>query len=196
MYEFKLPDIGEGVSEGEIVKWDVKENEEVKRDQDLVEIMTDKVTVKIPSPVQGKVSRILHAEGEVVKVGSPLIDIDDGSANQINETEEKSREAAITEKTAQKSGADEESAARVLASPAVRRIAREKSINLQLITGSGDNGRITIDDLNSYSSKTEAQKEIVPKPEIKAVTFQPVDEIVEMHGLRRIIFDKMTKSKQ
>ena len=66
MYSFKLPDIGEGVSEGEIVKWHVKEGDHVSREQDMVEVMTDKVTVKIPSPVEGTVKKILFQEGQVV----------------------------------------------------------------------------------------------------------------------------------
>nr|2L5T_A Chain A, Lipoamide acyltransferase [Thermoplasma acidophilum] len=76
MYEFKLPDIGEGVTEGEIVRWDVKEGDMVEKDQDLVEVMTDKVTVKIPSPVRGKIVKILYREGQVVPVGSTLLQID------------------------------------------------------------------------------------------------------------------------
>jgi Pyruvate/2-oxoglutarate dehydrogenase complex, dihydrolipoamide acyltransferase (E2) component, and related enzymes len=76
MYIFKLPDIGEGVSEGEIVKWNVKEGDHVSRDQEMVEVMTDKVTVKIPSPVEGRVSKILFPEGQVVRVGSEMIMID------------------------------------------------------------------------------------------------------------------------
>ena len=78
MFEFKLPDIGEGVTEGELVKWLVKEGDSISKEQEMVEIMTDKVTVKIPSPVEGKVSKLLFPEGKVVKVGEVLIQIDDG----------------------------------------------------------------------------------------------------------------------
>src|SRR2546422_3187314 len=71
--EFKLPDIGEGVHEGEVVKWFVKEGDPVKENDPIVEVMTDKVTVQIPSPVTGKILQLRAKEGEVVKVGSTLI---------------------------------------------------------------------------------------------------------------------------
>src|SRR3989454_12366463 len=71
--EFKLPDIGEGVHEGEVAKWVVKEGDAVKEHDPIVEVMTDKVTVQIPSPVTGKILQLRAKEGEVVKVGSTLI---------------------------------------------------------------------------------------------------------------------------
>ncbi len=196
MYEFKLPDIGEGVSEGEIVKWDVKENDEVKRDQDLVEIMTDKVTVKIPSPVKGKVVKLLHREGEVVQVGSPLIYIDDGSAAPAAHEEEKQEAKPVETEQVPVTPKAEVPSARPLASPAVRRIAREKGIDLQSVKGSGESGRVTIDDLNNYAKKPVPENREPVKIEVKTVEAGTGDEIVEMHGLRRIIFDKMTKAKQ
>src|SRR5437588_12109642 len=71
--EFKLPDIGEGVHEGEVVKWFVKEGDPIRENDPVVEVMTDKVTVQIPSPVTGKVLQLRAKEGEVVKVGATLI---------------------------------------------------------------------------------------------------------------------------
>src|SRR5712692_5926010 len=75
VYEFRLPDIGEGVAEGEILKWMVKEGDRIAEDQPLVEVMTDKVNIEIPSPKAGTISKILAAEGEVVKVGQPIVAI-------------------------------------------------------------------------------------------------------------------------
>ena len=77
-YEFKLPDLGEGLTEGEIVRWLVAEGDEIAEDDPLVEVQTDKATVEIPSPAAGKVARILVAEGEVVPVGTVLVVIGDG----------------------------------------------------------------------------------------------------------------------
>src|SRR2546428_13641442 len=74
-YEFRLPDIGEGVAEGEILKWMVKEGDRIAEDQPLVEVMTDKVNIQIPSPKAGTISKLLAAEGEVVKVGQPIVAI-------------------------------------------------------------------------------------------------------------------------
>ncbi len=208
MYSFKLPDIGEGVSEGEIVKWHVKEGDHVSRDQEMVEVMTDKVTVKIPSPVEGKVSKILFPEGQVVKVGSEMIIID---------TAESSEPASPTSSASGHQGAAPSSAGippathpraeggRILASPAVRRIAREKGIELSAIKGSAENGRITLDDLERYIEAATEIKESAPEhKEEKAVPAarptqeiaEAQDEVLEPRGLRRLIFEKMTKSKQ
>ncbi|MGD1054823.1 MAG: biotin/lipoyl-containing protein [Nitrososphaerales archaeon] len=79
VFEFKLPDIGEGVAEGEILKWMVKEGDQIKEDQPLVEVMTDKVNVQIPAPKSGKVSRIVAKEGDIAKVGQTIMVMDDGS---------------------------------------------------------------------------------------------------------------------
>src|SRR5208337_5358265 len=76
-FEFRLPDIGEGVAEGEVVKWLVKEGDPVKENQPLVEIMTDKVNVEIPSPKQGIIQKLMAKEGEVVKVGQALLSIEE-----------------------------------------------------------------------------------------------------------------------
>ena len=88
-YEFKLPDLGEGLTEGEIARWLVAEGQEIAEDAPLVEIATDKTTVEIPSPAAGMVSRILVAEGEVVPVGTVLVVIgdDDGSTGPVSVTD-------------------------------------------------------------------------------------------------------------
>ncbi len=216
MYSFKLPDIGEGVNEGEIVKWHVKEGDHISRDQDMVEVMTDKVTVKVPSPVEGDVTRIYHEEGAMVEVGTVLIDI--RSAGEAEEPEpEPVPEAAPTEReTAEEESTPEEepvpapSGGLVLASPAVRRIARERGMDISRLRGSGPNGRVTLDDLESPEpapSVTESQeppkvetgKERIEEIEAKmeAAPSQPVrEEVLVPKGLRRLIFEKMTKSKQ
>ena len=149
VYQFKLPDIGEGVSEGEIVKWHVSEGETVHRDQDMVEVMTDKVTVRISSPVEGKVSRILFAEGQIATVGSSLIEIDTGEEQTVQDESKSERpeEAPSVRETPEII----EPSSRILASPAVRRIARERGIDLSLVRGTAENGRVTLDDLDSFT---------------------------------------------
>ncbi len=203
MYEFKLPDIGEGVTEGEIVKWDIKEGDMVEKDQDLVEVMTDKVTVKIPSPVSGKIAKILYKEGQVVPVGSTLLQIDTGEEAPIQQP------AGHAESTAQVAEVKQvplpEVPGHVLASPAVRRIARENGIDLSKVVGTGEGGRVTLDDLERYM-KVPAPSRVQSVGKAEAVHTAPQvpaqkpasggEEILEMHGLRRIIFDKMTKAKQ
>ena len=209
VYQFKLPDIGEGVSEGEIVKWHVSEGETVHRDQDMVEVMTDKVTVRISSPVEGKVSRILFAEGQIATVGSSLIEIDTGEEQTVQDESKSERpEEAPSVREAPEIT---EPSSRILASPAVRRIARERGIDLSLVRGTAENGRVTLDDLDSFTpSKHEDKKEAVQKPqetvnvkteppnlkETPVIASSSEDKILDPRGLRRLIFDKMTKSKQ
>src|SRR5215470_16331114 len=115
-YEFKLPDLGEGLTEGEISRWLVREGQEVAEDEPLVEIQTDKTTVEIPSPATGTVSRILVAEGEVVPVGTLLVVIGEDGAPRA------------------------EPAERARATPLVRRIARELGVDLERIQGTGPGG--------------------------------------------------------
>jgi pyruvate dehydrogenase E2 component (dihydrolipoamide acetyltransferase) len=184
---FKLPDIGEGVQEGEIVKWNVKEGDTVKKDEIIVEVMTDKVTVQIPSPMEGKVLKIYHKEGDITKVGEPLIDIgNEVSETPLDEGEMKS-ENKVSEKIIE---AGSEESIRVLAPPGIRRLAREKGIDLTKIKGSGPNGRIMLSDIESLN---EVSPPIINTGRIQEITKN--SEIVEMKGLRRIISEKMTKSK-
>jgi len=184
---FKLPDIGEGVQEGEIVKWNVKEGDTVKKDDIIVEVMTDKVTVQIPSPMEGKVLKIYHKEGDITKVGEPLIDIgNEVSEAPLDEGEMKS-ENKVSEKIIE-TGSEE--SMRVLAPPGIRKLAREKGIDLTKIKGSGPNGRIMLSDIESLN---EVSPPIINTGRIQEITKN--SEIVEMKGLRRIISEKMTKSK-
>lgn len=196
MYTFKLPDIGEGVSEGEIVKWHVSPGETVKKDQDMVEVMTDKVTVRISSPVNGKVSRILFGEGQIAQVGSSLIEIETGDAPAQEEIQQvKNASPDVNEKVAP-GNERENSSGLITASPAVRRIARERGIDLSHVTGTGENGRITLLDLES--SPREEHKE-APVTEPVPATVQASssgDTLLEPRGLRRLIFEKMAKSKE
>src|SRR5881397_2974146 len=115
-YEFKLPDLGEGLTEGEIARWLVAEGEEIAEDAPLVEIQTDKTTVEIPSPAAGKVARILVAEGDVVPVGTVLVVIGDGDVPQP---------AAAPRPDAPRTTQAAGDAGRVQATPLVRRIATE-----------------------------------------------------------------------
>src|SRR5436190_15643430 len=127
-YEFKLPDLGEGLTEGEIARWLVDEGQEIAEDDSLVEIQTDKATVEIPSPAAGKVARILVAEGDVVPVGTVLVVIGDDVAPP-----------AMSGGQALGHGPAE----RVRATPLVRRLAQELGVDLASVTGTGPGGRIT-----------------------------------------------------
>src|SRR5689334_17464833 len=128
-YTFKLPDLGEGVAEGEIARWLVEVGQEVAEDDPLVEIETDKTTVEIPSPVAGPVSQILVEAGSVVPVGTALVVIGDGVPEPPTAPEPKP------------------DAARVQATPLVRRMAQELGVDLSAVTATGPGGRITEEDV-------------------------------------------------
>lgn len=184
---FKLPDIGEGVQEGEIVKWNVKEGDLVKKDEIIVEVMTDKVTVQIPSPLEGKVLKIYHKEGDVTKVGEPLIEIGEEIGGITEKEEESPAENKAQEEVAELKHEEKNT---VLAPPGIRRMAKERGIDLSKIRGSGPNGRITLSDIESFNDKSSSIGKVESEREIEKSS-----EIVEMRGLRRIISEKMVKSK-
>ena len=146
-YEFKLPDLGEGLTEGEIARWLVAEGQELAEDDPLVEIQTDKTTVEIPSPAAGTVSRILVAEGEVVPVGTVLVVIGDGATSQPEDAA--SSQPAPAAAAAPAEARVVSTQARVQATPLVRRLAQELGVDLAQLSGTGPNGRITEDDVRN-----------------------------------------------
>ena len=146
-YEFKLPDLGEGLTEGEIARWLVEEGQEIAEDAPLVEIATDKTTVEIPSPAGGTVSRILVAEGEVVPVGTVLVVIggDAGSSGPVpvTDTETRPKETARPARSAGET--------KVRATPLVRKVAQELGSRPRTVTGTGPQGRITEEDVARHA---------------------------------------------
>src|SRR5690625_4754984 len=143
-YEFKLPDLGEGIFEGEIVKWFIKEGDEIKEDDSLCEVQNDKAVVEIPSPVEGTVKKIYVEEGTVAIVGDTIVSIDaegyesDDSGEDEAKTESTSKEEKQPEKqTENKSAGDDAKSTdkdeqsddkRVIAMPSVRKYAREQDV--------------------------------------------------------------------
>ncbi|MFT6989873.1 MAG: 2-oxoisovalerate dehydrogenase E2 component (dihydrolipoyl transacylase) [Paraglaciecola sp.] len=172
MQDFILPDIGEGIVECEVVKWLVAEGQNILEDQPVVEVMTDKALVEIPSKYSGVVTKFYYAEGNIAKVHSPLFAmqvIDDNtqqkvspvSAKGIQNTEVKSSTniAASNPISIDTSKKDN---GKALASPAVRRLARELDIDLSQIAGSGDKGRVLKNDLKTTSSQAIAPSTVTP----------------------------------
>jgi pyruvate dehydrogenase E2 component (dihydrolipoyllysine-residue acetyltransferase) len=165
-YELKLPDLGEGLTEGEIARWLVSEGQEVAEDDPLVEIQTDKTTVEIPSPAAGKVTSILVAEGEVVPVGTVLVVIGgEGDGAQP---------ASEPEQSAQ-TPAPEQSAGKGRATPLVRKIAQELGVDLERLTGTGPQGRVTEDDVRGAAGPSEGRRE-------------------PLRGVRRLIAEHMARA--
>jgi pyruvate dehydrogenase E2 component (dihydrolipoyllysine-residue acetyltransferase) len=171
-YEFKLPDLGEGLTEGEIARWLVEEGQEVAEDEPLVEIATDKTTVEIPSPAAGAVSRILVAEGEVVPVGTVLVVIGGDGGDGGGAPAEPKEPRAVAPPAGQKARA----------TPLVRRVAAELGVDLADVTGSGPQGRITEEDVRSASGGGS----LAPVP--------AEGEHVPLRGVRRQMFDHLTRA--
>jgi pyruvate/2-oxoglutarate dehydrogenase complex dihydrolipoamide acyltransferase (E2) component len=141
MADFKLPDLGEGVTEAEIDRWLVKEGQEISEDEALVEVITDKATAEIPSPFSGVVARIHVAEGEIVPVGTVLVTIGDGGGQSDTQPQPSAAVADPGTRTAPPTGdAEEEDTVRAM--PPVRKLARELGVDLEGVRGSGPGGRI------------------------------------------------------
>jgi pyruvate/2-oxoglutarate dehydrogenase complex dihydrolipoamide acyltransferase (E2) component len=134
-YEFKLPDLGEGLTEGEVARWLVSEGQDVREDDPLVEVQTDKTTVEIPSPAAGRVARILVAEGEIVPVGTVLVVIGEDGASSTPAGQPPVR-----------------------ATPLVRRIAKELGVDLETADATGPGGRITEEDVRRAAGTAPAKE--------------------------------------
>jgi pyruvate dehydrogenase E2 component (dihydrolipoamide acetyltransferase) len=193
--EFKLPDIGEGVHEGEITKWFVKEGDPVMENDPVVEVMTDKVTVQIPSPVTGKVLERRAKEGEIVKVGSTIVVF--GNAGEAVSAAAPAA-ASATPAPPSPSGPPAPPPARaveVLAAPAVRRLARELGVDLAAVRGSGPSGRILEADVRATKGgPTLAHPSPATAPRAAVTVAVGAEERIPIHGLRKRIYDKMAKS--
>jgi pyruvate dehydrogenase E2 component (dihydrolipoamide acetyltransferase) len=143
-YEFKLPDLGEGLTEGEIARWLVSEGQEIREDDPLVEIATDKTTVEIPSPAGGVVSQILAAEGDIVPVGTVIVVIGGDGAQRVAAAAQPRAEEPARDKVSQAAAPRD---GKVRATPLVRRLAKELGVDLENVAATGPQGRITEDDV-------------------------------------------------
>jgi len=201
-FEFKLPDPGEGLTEGEIVKWLVRVGDPVEEGQVFVQVETDKAIIEIPSPKKGVVLRLGAAEGETVKVGQVIIVLGEPgeklaaipepekeirvrpSVGVVGELEEAPEE--LEEKVERKE-------AEILAVPMVRKLARDLEVDLRTVKGSGPQGRITKEDV------VKAARE--GKPPEKAIKVSPKQDLygyverVPLRGMRKTIAQSMVKSK-
>jgi len=174
VYNFKLADIGEGIVEGEVSKWYVKVGDIVKENQPLVEIITEKVTVELPSPADGTIIKIGPEAGKIAKVGEVIVVIDDGK-EEDNVKEGLKEETKVDKKEVIK---EEIKNKKVIATPAVKRLAKEMGIDITKVVPTGENGRITEKDVKLYS-KLEVQSN---------------EERIAFRGTRRTIAERLAKS--
>ena len=184
--EFHLPDVGEGISEAEIVRWLVAEGAAVKEDQDLVEIETDKAIVTLPSPHGGIVAKLHHQVGEIVKVGDLLVSVESAAASAPTAPRETKDAGSVVG-----SLGDEEVTllpTEVKATPAVRSLARKLGVPLSTLRGTGPDGRITKEDLEQAGpNKPAAASPNDPHGTV---------ERIALRGLRRTIAKRMHEARQ
>ncbi|EFR31675.1 dihydrolipoamide acetyltransferase family protein [Eremococcus coleocola] len=227
MYQFIMPDAGEGTYESEIVQWFFKEGDHVEEDEPLLEIQSDKAVVELPSPVSGIIRKLHVQEGEMGIVGKPIADIEtEGSASPTEENGlESEAPQASTEDQPQKpkakSGAEVievNDDIRVMAIPRVRKYARTKGVNIANIQGTGNHGKVTIEDIDAYLENPQAQSlegetsqpthaetqvEVVnPVSDSKVQPYQDqsndsqADRIEKIPAVRKAIAKAMVESKQ
>jgi len=192
-YVFKLPDVAEGTAEAEVAAWHVSVGDPVKEDQRLIDVMTDKATVEITSPVAGTVTALHAAVGEKVAVGAPLIDFGVGSAERSPSPAVLSTPPPAMVHSPAASAPSGKSAQRPIASPSVRRRARELGVPLEQVRGSGRLGHIVHEDLDSFVAP--AQRSLASGGLPDATAAGTVEEI-RIVGLRRRIAERMAEAKR
>lgn len=212
--EIKLPDIGEGVTEGEVVKWLVKPGDTVTADQPIVEVMTDKATVEVPTPFAGTVKELKVKEGDVVPIESTLLILEEsGGAKTAAPAKEQKKAPAPTQRAeAPRSAASNGSASssgagmdvhppvadiHVLATPSTRRLAREMNVDINQLQGTGLAGRVTRDDVLKGQGAGAVS---AGKPSFAVPSYVPNagggEERVPLRGIRRKIAEQMQTTKQ
>ncbi len=208
---FKMPDLGEGTVEAEIVAWHTKPGDVVAEDQVIVEVMTDKAAVEVPAPVSGRVVSISGEPGDKIAVGSPLIVFDtEARADAAHPPGATAQLATAQVATAQAAAANSDLApvrsGRVMASPANRRRAHEAGIDLSTVTGSGPGGRILRSDLGAaHAAAAEAVAAVAPGAAAvgaAAPAGRPARDVcaetseIKVIGVRRVIAERMSEAKR
>jgi 2-oxoisovalerate dehydrogenase E2 component (dihydrolipoyl transacylase) len=213
-YVFKLPDIGEGIAESEIATWRVEVGDRISEDQPLVDMLTDKAAVEIPSPVTGKVIELHGAAGDKIAVGGRLVTIQlDSATIEVDETKPAATQSSAND-VASRASAGEPASSRwvpdaiadstpVPAAPSVRKLARERGIDLREVKASGPAGRVLRDDLDRHAAAAPAPVAVavedLREPVVSAQPAVQGDDGIEqikLIGLRRKIAEAMQRAKQ
>ncbi len=209
-----LPDIGEGVTEGEMVKWLVSVGDSVDVDQPVAEVMTDKATVEVPSPIAGTVAELVVNEGDIVPIETVMLKVDSSGSSSSKPAETKTEAAPTPSAPAPQAAAPVAMAtstniqppvadSKVLATPSTRRLARELNVDINSVSGSGLAGRVTRDDVLALSKGAGAVAAGAPTmklPEFNVPSFNSSnaqeEERVPLRGIRRKIAQQMQMTKQ
>lgn len=199
--DFVLPDIGEGIVECELVEWRIKEGDFINEDQSVADVSTDKALVEITAMHTGRVNKLYYQQGDIAKVHTPLFSIDiegesdseSGGGSHVAESEKNT--AVDVTKNADESALNSEKVKiqnNALATPAVRRIARENNLDLSLVPSSGKDGRVLKDDvLNYLSADAVSTKAVVNTPSLEVVQ---LDHIEPIKGIKAIMAAAMSES--
>ena len=210
-YVFELPEVGEGVTEAELVKWSVEVGEVIEPDQVVCEVMTDKATMEINCPVGGTVVEVCRLEGDILPVHAALLKLSQDGSTPVKSSDRSVKSSAAPEPVALKpttapkpepvskaapvsTPTTPNPSGKVLASPAVRAFAKEQGAELQGISGTGKGGRITRDDVRSQGTPVHTSQ--IKAPPAVQVQASRADQVVKIVGLRRKIAEKMLDSVQ
>lgn len=217
-FEFQFPDIGEGIAEGNLMKWLVKEGEEIEEGQSVAEVETDKVTTEIPSPRTGKVLELKAEEGDVINVGDVFITINtSGESNEADEKEEveiemeeeetagvvgeviASSEEIPPSTEGQMNFPEKPKKAKVLATPVARKMAKDLDVDITKIEGTGPNGRVMKEDIRKAKEAMSKPIEETKAPETDREAKTPIDEErverIPITRIRKTIVEKMAESR-
>ncbi|MES9737098.1 dihydrolipoamide acetyltransferase family protein [Peribacillus frigoritolerans] len=206
MMEFKLPDVGEGMHEGEIIQWLIKEGDAVKQDQPIVEVQTDKVNAELTAPAAGVVKKIFFSVGDIVEVGTTIFTIQEENDASVADTNISEEENQVGQSGDVKVNAEHittkhhHQAVRALATPFVRQMAREMKIDIEKVKGSGPAGRITENDLkqfkenDSFTRENAKQHDDKTGQELASVMGNEREERIPLKGIRKKIAEHMVKS--
>ena len=185
--EFKFPDVGEGIAEGEIVRWLVKQGDWIKEDQELVEVETDKAVLTLNSPYTGKVEKLHGNEGEIIKVGALLTTVQDTEdVAAALQSENKDSGTVVGSLGGE---IELEIVRPVLATPAVRALAKQMNLDLTRVTGTGPDGRITKEDVQALAEK-------IAEPMGAGADHHGPIEKIPLRGLRRTIAKRMAEASK
>ena len=220
MYDFKFADIGEGIHEGVILKWNFKVGDKVKEGETLVTVETDKVNAELPSPVDGVIEKLGAKEGETIHVGEKIVLINDGSETEApkeekKEAKEEPKKAPISEGKAapgvigeievsedvmessseSSSVAKSETQTKVLATPVARQMAKDLGVDIHTIKGTGEHGRVMKEDIQKAASQGQNKQQSFSAPKV-SISVQGEVEYVPITKLRKAIVKSMTLAKQ
>ena len=203
-----MPQLGETVTEGTILRWLVQVGDEVKEDDPILEISTDKVDTEVPSPFTGQVTSLLVEEGETVEVGASLLELDGDSdsssvseeaSNEVETVNEPVEEVVEVEEIVEVEPSPVAKSTNLKLSPVVRKLASENNVDLEQVTGTGSGGRITRKDIESFitsGSKTVQKPKEVPSQQKEKQAQPDNTSSGEISRLRRRIAENMVMSKQ